>query len=113
MLNLNMLAGFNGMLQPLPVFQPGLGFNAVISAGKQQHAVDVARQTGKLIAILVAERIRKGGLQLGGMTGKMNIRETLKVFRDFGLRFRIQKARQPRVTRNSVSASFAEAACGL
>lgn len=113
MLYLNMLTGFDGMLQPLPVFQPRLRLWPVVGTGKEQHAVDVARKTGKLIAILIAERIRKGALQFGRMTGKMNICETLKVFRDFGLGFRIQKARQPRVTRNSVSASFAEAACGL
>ena len=68
MLYLNMLTGFNGMLQPLPVFQPRLRLWTVVSAGEEQHAVDVARKTRELIAIPIAQRIGKGVFQLGGMT---------------------------------------------
>lgn len=113
MLDLNLLTGFNGMLEPLPVFQPCLRLHALIRPRQQQHAVDITRQTGKLIAVLVTQRMCEGRSKFGSVTGKMDIREAFKIIRDFGLRFCIRELRQPRVTRNSVSASFAAAFCGL
>ena len=92
MLDLNLLTGFNGMLEPLPVFQPGLRLHALIRPRQQQHAVDITRQTGKLIAVLVTQRMCEGRSQLGSVTGKMDIREAFKIIRDFGLRFCIQEA---------------------
>ena len=35
--------------------------------------------------------MRKGGSQLGRVTGEVDIRKTFEVFRDFGLPFRIEE----------------------
>jgi hypothetical protein len=49
------------------------------------------RARRKLIAILIAQRVRKGGFQLSGMARKMNIGKTFERFGDFSLRFRVQE----------------------
>ncbi len=92
MLNFNVLAGLDGIQQPLPVLQPCAGDRSVIGPCQQQNAVDVTRQPDQLIAILIAQRMPENGFQFSGVTGQVDVGETLEVFRHFGLPLRIEEA---------------------
>lgn len=113
MLNFNVLAGLDGIQQPLPVLQPCAGDRSVIGPCQQQNAVDVTRQPDQLIAVLIAQRMPENGFQFSGVTGQVDVGETLEVSAILVSPFASRKLRQPRVTRNSVSASLAIAVCGL
>ncbi|MOA11576.1 hypothetical protein D3C78_1315250 [compost metagenome] len=78
MFNFNTLTRFDGVSQPLPVLQPRLRFHAVVGACQQQNAVNIARQTNQLIAVLIAKRAVKNRFQLRGTAGHMRIREAFE-----------------------------------